>query len=162
MEGVGGRARRAEAAKRAFERRRAWLSAVSQQEMVRGAAAAARRREAAKKGLVILRAAYGEEAAIGPLARGEGGEEAAGSSERALDVTAALQFLVRDSKLRLYAGSKRDYVGFCAMGEDAAKAKLYVRYAFNGFVYELEVEDAEPVYLPAFRATLLGKEEEVE
>lgn len=121
-----------------------------------------RGKEAKKKGLVILRAVYGEEAAVGIAECGVGNAECGSGAEKALDVTVALQFMVRESKLRLYAGSKKDYAGFCEVGEGAARKKLYVRYAFNGSVYELEVDDAEPVYLPAFRATRLGSEEVVE
>ena len=131
-----------------------------------------RGKEAKKKGLVILRAFYGDEAALGNAELGVGNAElGVGNAElgvgngkssgtkKALDVTVALQFMVKESKLRLYAGSKKDYIGFCDVSEGPEKTKLYVRYAFNGFVYELEVDDAEPVYLPAFRATLLGSEE---
>lgn len=124
-----------------------------------------RGKEAKKKGLVILRAFYGDEAALGNAELdvsnaelGVGNAESSGT-KKALDVTVALQFMVKESKLRLYAGSKKDYIGFCDVSEGPEKTKLYVRYAFNGFVYELEVDDAEPVYLPAFRATLLGSEE---
>lgn len=120
-----------------------------------------RGKEARKKGLVILRAFYGDEAALGNAELGVGNAESSGK-RRALDVTVALQFMVKESKLRLYAGSKKDYIGFCDVSEGPEKTKLYVRYVFNGFVYELEVDDAEPVYLPAFRATLLGSEDLVE
>lgn len=140
--------------------------------MMRKYAEENRGKEAKKKGLVILRAFYGDEAALGNAELEVGNAElGVGNAElgvgngkssgtkKALDVTVALQFMVKESKLRLYAGSKKDYIGFCDVSEGPEKTKLYVRYAFNGFVYELEVDDAEPVYLPAFRATLLGSEE---
>ena len=133
--------------------------------MMRKYAEENRGKEAKKKGLVILRAFYGDEAALGNAELGVGNAELgvgngkSSGTKKALDVTVALQFMVKESKLRLYAGSKKDYIGFCDVSEGPEKTKLYVRYAFNGFVYELEVDDAEPVYLPAFRATLLGSEE---
>ena len=133
--------------------------------MMRKYAEENRGKEAKKKGLVILRAFYGDEAALGNAELEVGNAELgvgngkSSGTKKALDVTVALQFMVKESKLRLYAGSKKDYIGFCDVSEGPEKTKLYVRYAFNGFVYELEVDDAEPVYLPAFRATLLGSEE---
>ena len=152
--GVKRRDRKEAESRREFRRKFGRLSAASQQEMMRSYAEANRRKEAKTKGLVILRGVYGDEAAIG-------GTERNVETEKALDVTVALQFMVENSKLRLYAGSKKDYVGFCEMGGEERKPKLYVRYAYNGFVYELEVEDAEPLYLPAFRATLLGPQQTV-
>ena len=130
------------------------LAAVSQQEMMQSYANSIRKLELERKGLVILQAFYGDAVAIGV-------PEMVRTMKGALDVTVALQFMVKDSKLRLYAGSKKEYMGFCNLAEEGAKVKLYVRYSFNGFVYEIEVEDLEPLYLPAFRATLLGNENEV-
>ena len=102
---------------------------------------------------MIRYAAYGAEAAVHCPARVAAGKGA-------LEVTTALQFMVRESRLRLFAGSKREYMGMC-LEEGAEKPVLLVRYEFGSKVYEIEVEDLEPLYLPAFRALEIGEKDVV-
>ena len=78
-----------------------------------------------------------------------------------MDVTTALQFMVKDSHLRLYAGSKREYMGMWVSEKEDLddRVMLIVRYRWKGSVWEIEVTDEEPLYLPAFRAIEIGKNE---
>lgn len=142
-----------EAKRRAFESEHERLAAVSQQEMMKGYAARVRAQEAKKKGLVILRGVYGCAESVKVPAKVQ-------QMEGALEVTTALQFMVKESRLRLYAGSKKEYMGFWRPAE-AEKVRLLVRYQYGDKVYEVEVGDAEPLYLPAFRATLIGDADSV-
>lgn len=111
-----------------------------------------KKQETEKKGLVILQASYGDPTAIGI-------PEKVKNMEGAIDVTIPLQFMVADSKLRLYAGSKEEYMGFWKGVE--GDVKLYVRYSYNEKVYEVVVEGDEPLYLPSFRANCMGEEKDV-
>ena len=61
---------------------------------------------------------------------------------------------MKDGHLRLYAGSKKEYMGFWSPSNEPMA--LYVRYSFGDKMYEIEVEDQEPLYLPAFRASVIG------
>ena len=142
-----------EAKRRAFESEHERLAAVSQQEMMKGYAARVRAQEAKKKGLVILRGVYGCAESVKVPAKVQ-------QMEGALEVTTALQFMVKESRLRLFAGSKQEYMGFWRPVE-AEKVRLLVRYQYGDKVYEVEVGDAEPLYLPAFRATLIGDADSV-
>lgn len=154
--GRGERVRGRETARRherEFRSSHARAAALSQQRMMRGVSERSRREEAAKGGLVIRYAAYGAEAAVHCPARVAAGKGA-------LEVTTALQFMVRESRLRLFAGSKREYMGMC-LEEGAEKPVLLVRYEFGSKVYEIEVEDLEPLYLPAFRALEIGEKDVV-
>ena len=138
---------------REFAREHALAAALSQQRMMRPLSERSRREEAARNGLVILFAAYGAEAAVHCA-------EKVRAREQALEVTPALQFMVKESRLRLFAGSKREYMGLC-LDEEAEKPVLFVRYAYGSKVYEIEVEDLEPLYLPAFRALEIGEKDVV-
>ena len=128
------------------------LAALSQQQMMRGVTERKKKKEQEKKGLVILKAVYGNAASIGDANKID-------QVDDVLDVTVPLQFLVDHSRLRLYAGSKEDYMGFWKGVEK--DCKLYVRYSFDEKVYEVEVNDDEPLYLPAFRANCMGDEKDV-
>lgn len=142
-----------EAKRRAFKSEHERLAAVSQQEMMKSYAERIREQEAKKKGLVILRGVYGCAESVKVPAK-------VAQMEGAMDVTTALQFMVKESKLRLYAGSKKEYMGFWRPAEEE-KVRLVVRYQYGDKVYEVEVGDAEPLYLPAFRATLIGDADSV-
>lgn len=107
--------------------------------------------EEEKQGLVILQAVYGDAEAIRVPSKVK-------QMEDGIDVTIPLQFMTDNSKLRLYAGSKKEYMGFWKSSE---KCRLYVRYCFNEKVYEVEVEDDEPLYLPTFRANCMGDAKDV-
>ena len=120
---------------------------------MKGYAARVRAQEAKKKGLVILKGVYGCAESVKVPAKVQ-------QMEGALEVTTALQFMVKESRLRLYAGSKKEYMGFWRPVE-AEKVRLLVRYQYGDKVYEVEVGDAEPLYLPAFRATLIGDADSV-
>ena len=120
--------------------------------MMKGIAEKKRRKEREIKGLEILQAVYGEATAIGI-------PEKIANMDNVIDVTTPLQFMVSDSKIKLYAGSKEDYMGFWKGSEK--NCRLYVRYCFNEKVYEIEVEDNEPLYLPSFRAVCMGEANEV-
>ena len=110
--------------------------------------------EEKKKGLVILKAYYGSAVNIGI-------EEKVKNMEEVIDVTIPIQFMVKDSKVRLYAGSKQDYMGFWNPVSKETPCRLYVRYSFNEKVYEIEVDGDEPLYLPTCRANCLGEEKDV-
>ena len=142
-----------EAKRRAFVNEHEKLAAVSQQAMMKGYADRIRKQEEAKKGLVILRGVYGSAASVGV-------PEKVAKLEGAMEVTTALQFMVKESKLRLYAGSKKEYMGFWKP-EGEERVRLWVRYQYGEKVYEVEVEDGEPLYLPAFRATEVGEAKSV-
>ena len=128
------------------------LAALSQQQMMLAVAKRSRKQEEACDGLVIEQAVYGYESAIHNPAKVQAYEDA-------MDVTTALQFMVKDSHLRLYAGTKREYMGmWVSEKEDPEEhVMLMVRYRWKGSVWEIEVTDEEPLYLPAFRAIEIGK-----
>ena len=126
------------------------MAALSQQRMMQAVAARSVREESASDGLVILRAVYGHASAVRC-------EDKVKQMEGAMEVTTALQFLVKQSRLRMYAGSKREYMGLW-VGEGEDEVVLLVRYAFRGKVWEIVVKDEEPLYLPAFRAMELGEQ----
>lgn len=141
------------------------MAALSQQQMMAPLADRLRAKEAKKNGLVILSAVYGRANAVGV-------PEKVKACEGAMDVTVVLQFMVKDSILKLYAGSKQGLMGFWAMEEEEEEKKekkegenelvLYVRYSYGGKVWEVTVNDLEPLYLPAFRAMELGDVNQVE
>ena len=124
------------------------LAALSQQEMMKGVVEKKKKKEKEIKGLEILHAVYGEATAIRI-------PEKIANMENVIDVTIPLQFMVSNSKIKLYAGSKEDYMGFWKGSEK--NCRLYVRYSFNEKVYEIEVDDNEPLYLPSFRANCMGE-----
>lgn len=74
----------------------------------------------------------------------------------------------QDSTLSLHATSKTGLLGFynpCSRAEDQAqttsgssarKPQLYVRYAFDGRVFEATFEDEQVVQLPSRHAHLMG------
>lgn len=146
------RKREEEEKRKVFLKEHKRLAAVSQQQMMKSVVERKKKQETEKKGLVILQASYGDPTAIGI-------PEKVKNMEGAIDVTIPLQFMVADSKLRLYAGSKEEYMGFWKGVE--GDVKLYVRYSYNEKVYEVMVEGDEPLYLPSFRANCMGEEKDV-
>lgn len=65
-----------------------------------------------------------------------------------LDVTEALQYLVQNNKLELYAGiSKTGLMGFADVAPDGEK-ELYVAYCYKRQLYEKVVGDMELLRLP--------------
>ncbi|GLD94816.1 hypothetical protein PINS_up003441 [Pythium insidiosum] len=95
-----------------------------------------------------------------------------GEDEQWLDVTVPLQFLVQDSTLTLPAAtSKASLLGFynpCVVmtesetdaepqpDESAARPQLYVRYAYDGAVFEATFDDLQAVQLPSRYAMAMG------
>ena len=140
--------------KKEFLKEHERLAALSQQEMMKGIAEKKKKEEEKKKGLVILKAYYGSAVNIGI-------EEKVKNMEEVIDVAIPIQFMVKDSKVRLYAGSKQDYMGFWNPVSKETLCRLYIRYSFNEKVYEIEVDSDEPLYLPTCRANCLGEEKDV-
>ncbi|TYZ58049.1 hypothetical protein PybrP1_010770 [[Pythium] brassicae (nom. inval.)] len=104
-----------------------------------------------------------------------GDSEAAAAilEQRWIDVTIPLQFFVQDSTLSLHGRSKAGLLGFynpCIANdqsvEDTASAqepqdpdekpKLYVRYAYDGRVFEATFDDSQVVELPSRFAQVMG------
>lgn len=140
---------------KAFKEEHKRLAALSQQQMMSSVAKRSRKQEEACDGLVIESAIYGHESAIHNPTKVR-------ACEDAIDVTIVLQFMVKESRLRLYAGSKREYMGmWVSEKEEEDRVMLLVRYRWKGSVWEIEVTDEEPLYLPAFRAIEIGKSEVV-
>lgn len=118
------------------------------------------------------------------LNRGVGDEVEAGSGDsitqqeeetelleqKWIDVTVPLQFFVKDGELSLTASSKAGLLGFYnpCIGEDqtiasarsvsnsAVKPLLYVRYAYDGQVFEATFDDDQVVSLPSRYAQAMG------
>ena len=151
-------------------------SALVQQRMMASEAKKNETKESERSGLVILQARYGKrlEVAAPGEEDGEGDEEEDeeedmdddADDERAkgrtaglylkphLDVRAPLQFLVKESSLFLEQGSKRSLLGFANPLLDDTPS-LYVKYAFDGIVYESQYDDDEPVLLPSPYASVV-------
>lgn len=134
---------------RKYERDR--LTAQTQIEMMKRTAVRRVDEEKTKEnGLVILKGLYGTKRAIGQ-------EGVNGDVECVADVTIPLQFLVNESSVKLYAGSKKDYLGFYHPStHESDEIFLYVRYMYHERVYEITVEDIEPLYLPTSRSVCMG------
>ena len=118
-------------------------------------------REEACNGLVIRQATYWI----------DGGES--------MDATIQLQFWVNDSKLNLPPTPKSHLLGFYSLAtaeditemkqpwwhfwkssnkpKDSAIPKLTIRYAFDGNVYEITVQDSAEVVLPNGKALCIGR-----
>ncbi|CAI5710887.1 unnamed protein product [Hyaloperonospora brassicae] len=87
-----------------------------------------------------------------------------------IDVTVPLQFFVKDGELALSRASKAGLLGFYnpCIGADqtiadtrsppssAAKPLLYVRYAYDGQVFEATFDDDQAVNLPSRFAQVMG------
>eukprot|EP00124_Ichthyophonus_hoferi_P001503 Ihof_evm2s80 gene=Ihof_evmTU2s80 len=93
-----------------------------------------------KKGLVIVRAWYGN-LSIDPQPTNEN------SPPKIIDVTIAIQSLVKDSQLHLHESTKSGLPGFydCAIGEEK---KLRIQYRFRGHLHEVILSDEEPMSCP--------------
>ncbi|KAJ8527450.1 hypothetical protein ON010_g14812 [Phytophthora cinnamomi] len=90
--------------------------------------------------------------------------------QRWIDVTVPLRFFVKDGMLALNATSKAGLLGFYnpCVGEDltiadarsssnsAMKPLLYVRYAYDGQVFEATFDDDQAVSLPSRYAQVMG------
>lgn len=133
--------------------------AEMQIRMMRKAAEARKAQEQDVNGLVIARAIYFV----------QGGER--------LDATIPLQFWVRNSQLRLSSAPKSGLLGFYDLVPTPVQARLpwwkafsrpkspelalvvprlLVRYSYQGNVYELTIQDTEPLILPSEYALELG------
>eukprot|EP00123_Amoebidium_parasiticum_P005462 comp16651_c0_seq1/m.14849 comp16651_c0_seq1/g.14849 ORF comp16651_c0_seq1/g.14849 comp16651_c0_seq1/m.14849 type:complete len:554 (-) comp16651_c0_seq1:203-1864(-) len=121
------------------ERRR---EAEAAQRLMRDSVEKRVQAEEDKKGLVIVRAWYGNLSAGTPCA----GEDE-GLGPRVIDVTIPLQALVKDSQLHLQEHSKSGLPGFydCAIGEDKS---LRVQYCFRDRLHEVTIADDEPLSCP--------------
>ncbi|CAH0488504.1 unnamed protein product [Peronospora farinosa] len=87
-----------------------------------------------------------------------------------VDVSIPLQFFVKDGELALSSASKAGLLGFYnpCIGEDqtisdarspssfTAKPLLYVRYAYDGQVFEATFDDDQAVSLPSRYAQVMG------
>ncbi|KAK8723209.1 hypothetical protein OTU49_011910 [Cherax quadricarinatus] len=121
---------------RLLEKRREALAAV---ELMRETVRRIVEQEEARKGLVILQAWYGQLVV-------EGSTEECGSPE-VVDVTIALQCLVKDSKLILQDSSKCSLPGFYdpCPGEEK---NLRVRYLFHAVTHEVTIKDNDSLRIP--------------
>ena len=102
--------------------------------------------EKARRGLVILNGWYGRlvSASDSDEDTGEGGM---------LDVTVALQCLVKESRLILHDTDKSALPGFFDPAPQQSKS-LRVRYEFRGQLHEVTVGNSEPLQLPKQSHTL--------
>eukprot|EP00516_Mucochytrium_quahogii_P000127 CAMPEP_0203758642 /NCGR_PEP_ID=MMETSP0098-20131031/11494_1 /ASSEMBLY_ACC=CAM_ASM_000208 /TAXON_ID=96639 /ORGANISM=" , Strain NY0313808BC1" /LENGTH=706 /DNA_ID=CAMNT_0050651183 /DNA_START=162 /DNA_END=2279 /DNA_ORIENTATION=+ len=76
-----------------------------------------------------------------------------------IDVTTQLNFFSKEDSLELHGGkSKAQLLGFYnpCLGKPCVQPELYIRYQLASWVYEITVDDIEPVRLPSHRATLIG------
>lgn len=121
---------------RLLEKRREAMAAV---DLMRETVRRIVDQEEARKGLVILQAWYGQLVV-------EGEQEECGSPE-VVDVTIALQCLVKDSKLILQDSSKCSLPGFYdpCPGEEK---NLFVRYLFHAVTHEVTIKDNESLRIP--------------
>ncbi|KAG7166506.1 dnaJ homolog subfamily C member 11-like [Homarus americanus] len=121
---------------RLLEKRREAMAAV---DLMRETVRRIVEQEEARKGLVILQAWYGQLVV-------EGLEEECGSPE-VVDVSIALQCLVKDSKLILQESSKCSLPGFYdpCPGEEK---NLRVRYLFHAVTHEVTIRDNESLRIP--------------
>uniref|UniRef100_T1IL79 J domain-containing protein n=1 Tax=Strigamia maritima TaxID=126957 RepID=T1IL79_STRMM len=99
-----------------------------------------REQEDMKKGLIIVSAVYGKITL-------DSTQKPEYQNSEAIDVTIALQCLVKDSKLILYETSKAQLPGFYdpCVGEDKS---LYVHYLFHNLLHEITVGDNEMIRIP--------------
>lgn len=99
--------------------------------------------EKARHGLIILNAWYGR-----LVSSADDTEEDIDTSGGSLvDVTVALQCLVKDSRLILYDTNKSSLPGFYDPAPKQTKC-LRVRYEFHKRLHEVTVGNAEPLQLP--------------
>jgi len=76
-----------------------------------------------------------------------------------IDVTEQLSFFATADALELHGGTtKANLIGFYnpCEGRGGPGPELYIRYQLGSWVFELTVDDLEPVALPSPRATLVG------
>ncbi|KAK8803560.1 hypothetical protein WA158_001254 [Blastocystis sp. Blastoise] len=103
-------------------------------------------------GLIIVKAVYGDKRYVGFK-----------ENTNCVDVTMACRYLVSNSTLKLYAGTKQDYIGFYNPSlEKNVELALYVRYINNGILYEKTVDDVDPLFLPSSVANKIGIASQVE
>ncbi|DAZ93601.1 TPA: hypothetical protein N0F65_003651 [Lagenidium giganteum] len=97
-------------------------------------------------------------------ARADRDDNLSGALEQWVDVTIPLRFFVNDSSLTLHGSSKAGLLGFynpCAGQTVDGKnelptPKLYVRYAYDGLVFEATFDDNQTVNLPSRYAQAMG------
>lgn len=123
---------------RLLEKRREAMAAV---DLMRETVRRIVEQEEARKGLVILQAWYGQLVTEGTS------QEECGSSQEVVDVTIALQCLVKDSKLILQDSSKCSLPGFYdpCPGEEKS---LRVRYLFHAVTHEVTISDTDSLRIP--------------
>ncbi|XP_064117668.1 dnaJ homolog subfamily C member 11-like [Macrobrachium nipponense] len=124
---------------RLLEKRREAMAAV---DLMRETVRRIVEQEEARKGLVILQAWYGQLVTEGTS------QEECGSSQEVVDVTIALQCLVKDSKLYfLQDSSKCSLPGFYdpCPGEEKS---LRVRYLFHAVTHEVIISDTDSLRIP--------------
>ena len=116
--------------------------------------------------------AFDAAAAAAAGSSGASDESSAVLSPQSVDVTVPLQFFVNDSQLRLHATSKAGLLGFynplvgeyhahddvvdASSSAAAAHPQLYVRYAYDGAVFEATFDDEQQVVLPSRYAQAMG------
>jgi hypothetical protein len=121
-------------------------------------------------GLVIRSARYGRDLHIdyGPWWLSSTGDSSSGQAEqRNIDVTVPLQFFVDKGELSLPGRSKAGLLGFYAVGNDGASrhsehAQLRVRYEYAGRLFEITVDDEEPLQLPGVSTHYIGRADVVQ
>lgn len=145
-------------------------NAEQQVRLMATTAEASKAREEVCNGLVICKATYSVD------------------SGESMDVTTQLQFWVNDSKIHLPATPKSDLLGFFNLvtapelsvenqswwhswfewlSWNKSKEsiipvpKLTVRYAFQGGIYEIKIEDSDELLLPNAKALCLGQSDVV-
>ncbi|XP_077533359.1 dnaJ homolog subfamily C member 11 [Haemaphysalis longicornis] len=98
--------------------------------------------EEARNGVVIIKALYGNFSE-----EEENSTTQATSVQEVVDVTVALQCLVKDSHLILTDASKSNLPGFYdpCLGEPKS---LHIRYRFRDLEHEVKLADEEPVRIP--------------
>jgi len=138
---------------KAEEVTRARREATSDVELMQYAVERKRQQEEERSGVIILKALFGR---LDPAPERRGAESAAWpvlDETCSLEVSAALQYLLEDSRLQLFNSSKAGLPGFCdpCPGEDK---RLYVLYRFKGRLHEVVVGDTAPLSLPLERHLL--------
>lgn len=118
------------------------IQANSQIEVMKNTAETNKEKEKEKNGFVILEAYYYPKT------------DSSKQSQFVQNVTIPLQYFVRESKLKLYNGSRSNLLGFYKV-EDV-EMELYIRYEYNGSVYEITLDDEKAIALPSYKAVRMG------
>jgi len=77
-----------------------------------------------------------------------------------IDVTIPLNYLCKETTLELHGGAtKSQLLGFynpCLI--EGVEPELYIRYSIGSWIFELTVDDIEPVKLPSIHAVVVGNQ----